>query len=659
MPRLRLAIAPFLLLAAAVPLPAQGLELPAVFGDHMVLQREDRVPFWGRAAAGAEVELRGSWSEDAVARAVADRDGRWRAELPTGPAGGPHTVTIRAGAERREFTDVLLGEVWLCGGQSNMEWPLGATAGAYGSEEEFRAILAAADRPTIRLFDVAHAFAWEPQEDCAGEWRPCRPDTASSFSAVGYHFGVELQEALGVPVGLIGCNWGGTLAEAWTSAEGLARREDFADALALVEELRRHPERAAWKREQRLAEWRRRFDEAEIGSRGGWMAEDFDDAGWPEMEQPATWGGSLSAFDGVVWLRREVELPAAWVGRDLVLELGPIDDMDTVWFNGRRVGETLEPGRWQQPRRYPVPAGLARAGRNLIAVRALDTGGIGGMNGQPGQLQIAPAGPGAGPALSLAGPWRWQKGSPVGDLPLRPQLDEFHPNSPTALFNGMLAPVAPFAIRGVIWYQGEANRLRPRQYRTLFPDLIRDWRRAFGRGDFPFLFVQLAPFAYDGDTGQAAELRDAQRRALGAVANTGMAVTLDIGDPGDIHPRNKADVGHRLALWALARTYGLDVGEYSGPLYYGMRGEGDRIRLFFEHAAGLTTRDGEPPSCFTIAGADRVFRPATAVIEGEQIVVSSPEVPFPQFVRFAAGAADQPNLVNGAGLPAASFDTGG
>ena len=646
-----------LLAVLAAPLAAQQLRLPAVFGDHMVLQRDSEVAVWGWGPAGAVVEVSGSWG-GGVARGAVDADGRWRVDLETGPAGGPHTLIVNSVGAKLELGDVLLGEVWVCGGQSNMEWSMDATADGYPSAEAYQAERAQADYPELRLFDVAHAFSWEPQEDCAGAWSACTPETVRRFSAIGYHFGRELHQELGVPVGLIGCNWGGTLCEAWTSIDGLSRRSDFGDALALIDELTHFPERAAWKKEQRLEEWRRHFRDAETGSKAGWMAAGYDDAGWPVMELPSSWEGSLGGFDGIVWFRREVDLPEAWAGRDLVLELGPIDDMDTTWFNGQRVGEHMDSGSWQTPRRYTVSGSLVRSGRNVIAVRVYDTGGAGGINGQPGQLTIAPDGPGQGPAMVLAGEWRWQKGSPDGELPAKPAVSEFGHNSPAALYNGMLAPVIPFGMRGAIWYQGESNRTRAMQYRTLFPDMIRDWRRQWGRGDFPFLFVQLAPFAYGGDTGQAGDLRDAQRRTLGTVTNTGMAVTLDIGDPRDIHPRNKVDVGHRLALWALAQTYGDSALIHTGPLYYGMRVDGDRLRLYFDHAEGLGTRDGGPPSGFTVAGADRVFHPAEATIAGAQVLLRSDQVPHPQFARYAGGAADEPNLINAAGLPAASFNTG-
>lgn len=664
-PRLRLrrrrptsALLPALaLVSLASSLAAQDLRLPAVFGDHMVLQRQSSVPVWGWAAPGAEIAVAASWLP-AAATARAGTDGRWRVDLSTGDERGPQRLEIVAAGERLAFDDVLLGEVWVCSGQSNMEWSFQATADGYAAAAAYEADLARADLPELRLFDVAHQFSWEPREDCEGKWTACTPRSVLGFSAIGYWFGRELHAELGVPIGLIGSNWGGTLCEAWTSAEGLARRQDFDGPLALIRELREHPERAAWKKEERLSEWRGRFAAAEPGSAGGWMASDLADADWETMELPSAWDGSLSGFDGVVWFRREVDLPAAWAGRDLILELGPIDDMDTTWFNGTQVGEHMETGQWQTPRRYVVPGAAVQAGRNLIAVRALDTGGIGGLNGAPEQLALRPDGPGLGPSMLLGGPWRWRRGAPAADLPARPNLDEFHPNSPTALFNGMIAPIAPFGLRGAIWYQGESNLPRARQYRTLFPDLIRDWRRVWGRGDFPFYFAQIAPFAYGGDQGEAAALRDAQRRALAAVPNIGMAVTMDAGDPRDIHPRDKATVGHRLALWALARSYGREELECSGPLYHGMRVEDGRVRLFFRHAEGLRTAGGAPPSCFTIAGADRVFHPADAAILGDQILVSSPAVAHPQYVRYGGGAADQPNLVNGAGLPASSFDTG-
>jgi sialate O-acetylesterase len=333
-----------------------------------------------------------------------------------------------------------------------------------------------------------------------------------------------------------------------------------------------------------------------------------------------------------------------------VLELGPIDDMDTTWLNGRRIGGLEGYGQWRTPRRYAIPAGLLHAGKNVVAVRVLDTGGAGGICGESQDMVLRSKG---GTAISLAGSWRYQTGAELGAVGRPPARNWMNQNRPAALFNAMLAPLVPLSVRGVIWYQGESNRLRAEQYKRLFPAMIADWRRLFQQPDLPFYFVQIAPFLYDGDAGEAALLRDAQRRAL-AVPHTGMAVTMDIGIPENIHPSNKQDVGRRLALWALAKDYGRDDLDFSGPLVSRIEFEGSGVRVFFEHAVGLTS-DGKELSHFTLAGDDGVYHAASAEIDGESVVVRSAEVARPRSIRFGGGAADQTNLWNASGLPASSF----
>ena len=459
------------------------VELPAIFSDGLVLTRDARAPVWGRAEPGARVPVQASWMEAPV-EALADATGRWQVEVPTPGAGGPHELVVGA-PDPIVVRDVWIGEVWLAAGQSNMQWPLSKSEGA-------RAAIESADFPRIRVFDVRNPPAMAPARDCIGDWRPCKPWKVGRFSAVAFHFAVELQRELDVPIGVITATWSGTPAAAWTSATTLGARGDFDEALQRIEQALEDDEVAA------------------------------------------------------------------------------------------RLAPPRHPGEW-------------------------------------------------------------------------PQDHWFQEKHPTSLFNGLIAPVRPFGIRGVIWYQGEADVAEAETYRSLFPDLIADWRGQWGQGDFPFLFVQIAPYAYPGDTGQAARLREAQEAAL-AVPETGMVVTMDLGDTDDIHAVDKLAVGQRLARLALARTYGRDGLRCEGPRYRSMEVVGDRIRIELDHAEGLAS-GGAAPTCFTVAGEDRVFHPAAATIEGESVVVGSPEVARPVAVRFAFGAADAPNLVNGAGLPAAPFRT--
>lgn len=664
-PRLCLTAVALLALAAS---PCAQLRLPAVFGDHMVLQQATVVPLWGWDEPGQLVTVRASWSDEAVS-ARAGASGRWQVQLTTAALRRPQTLTIE-GSSRVQISDVLLGEVWIASGQSNMEWSLG---GAEGGPDD----VAAADHQQIRIFNVAQAMARAPQTDCTGQWQVVSPETIESFSAVAYHFGRELHTRLDVPVGLIGSNWGGTVVESWMSEGALTALGEYGDELARIQAERLDPGGAAAEAEADLLAWWEHLSTLDEGASGAWAdpdlelgtdlgldsgaaAEPSDSAGaggWWSSDQPGTWHErGLEDFDGIVWMRREVEIPAAWAGRALRLELGPVDDVDSTWFAGEKVGGYEAMGAWSTPRVYEVPGRLVRSGRTVITVRAVDTGGPGGFLGPAESMRLSLWDGSSGESVSLAGPWVMRRGAPMSALgPLPSNTGWFHQNRPTALFNGMIAPLVPFGIRGAIFYQGESNVGRAEQYARLFPAMIENWREVWGRPGFPFYYVQIAPFRYGGDGQASAWLREAQRLTL-ATENTGMAVTLDIGNPDDIHPLNKRDVGHRLALWALAQTYGDDELECSGPLFRSSRVRDRELVITFDHGQGLHAR-GEVATHFEIGGADGVFYPASAEIVGETVVLSSPAVSQPTDARFAWSDVAEPNLFNGAGLPASSFQT--
>ncbi len=631
-----------LVVTLAVPLSAE-VRLPAVFGDHMVLQHGTEAAIWGWAEPGETVRVRASWLEQAV-EATADDAGRWRVRLKTGEPGGPHTVTINGGGEIT-LSDVLLGEVWVCSGQSNMEWSVGPHVGpgiANHAQE-----IAAAEHPQIRLFTVAKARAAQPAEDVTGAWQVCSPETVRPFSATAYFFGRALHQELRRPVGLIASSWGGTEIELWTSEAAMRR----VPALA-----RKIDARPRLEREHRAAldAWRERVQAADPGW-GKWQSSDAETRNWEPLERPTLWSAhGLGGFDGIVWYRAEFELPAGAAGQAVMLELGAIDDADVTWVNGQRVGETES---WAAARRYPVDAGSLRAGRNVVVVRVHDFVGEGGFHGGTEPAVVV-----GDRRAGLTG-WSYRRSVEQKALPPRPR-SPVRENS--TLYNAMIAPLTPLAIRGVIWYQGESNVFRTHQYRTSFPLMIEDWRAAWGRPELPFYYVQIAPFDYrrfepsaasENWPHPSAELRDAQLAAL-RVPHTGMVVTTDItADVSDIHPPNKQDVGRRLALWALAGTYGRQGLVYSGPIYRAMSIEGASVRIEFDHAdGGLIARGGELTH-FTIAGADRVFHPAEARTDGETVIVSSPRVAEPAAVRFGWSDTAMPNLFNEAGLPASPFRT--
>ncbi len=627
--------------------------LHPLFSDDVVLQRGVKVPVWGwtTPGAGVTVELRGQ-----KATATADANGKWLARLGPFEAGGPYTLTV-SGPQSVTLNNVLVGDVWLCSGQSNME--MGVTQVDNATEE-----VARADYPQIRLFAVQKTIAATPQSTVKGRWLVATPANIVSggwggFSAVAYFFGRHLHKELKVPIGLIHSSWGGTVAEGWVSASALSEMQEFVPAIESLAETMAAPPKPAVDVDKAMEAWWPKNDPGSSAS-PAWSDPAFDTSQWTTMRLPQLWEeGGLPEYDGVVWFRRTFELPADWAGRELVLSLGPIDDRDTTFVNGVRVGAMSQ---YDALRSYKVPAATLKPGVNTIAVRVLDTGVGGGIYGSPEQLKIVPA-DGGGAGLSLAGDWSYKPSIALDKVAEAPPTQPASGNLGlvNARYNGMIAPLLPFAIKGAIWYQGESNVGRAAQYEKLLPILIRDWRARFGVGDFPFLIVQLANYlgrkTEPGDTDWA-RLREAQLHVSQTVPHAGLAVAIDIGDAKDIHPKNKQEVGRRLALAALEIAYG-KKGASSGPVYRAMKEDGGAIRLSFDHAdGGLVLKPGEGGvSGFAIAGEDRRFVWADAVVKGKEVWLSSPSVRFPIAVRY--GWADNPvsTLYNGAGLPATPFRT--
>lgn len=632
-----------LLLAIPLCLAARAdVTLPAIFSDHMVFQRNDDARLWGKADADESIEIRASWRDDPVA-IRADATGHWNATIPTSAAAGPQTITLR-GKNTITLRDVLLGEVWLCSGQSNMEWSVGPAVGP--GVMNFKDELTRADHPEIRLFQVQHARADKPMDDCTGRWAPCSAETVTAFSAAGYFFGRRLHQELKTPIGLIQSTWGGTPIEYWMSEPTLRAIPDFAAALDKQPEAKVAYAKA-------LAAWEEECKAADAGD-GKWHAADFDDAAWRRADALSFEKLDLANFDGVVWFRATIEVASGAAGREATLDLGAIDDEDVTWLNGRRLGAT---NVHTTPRAYPVPAGALRAGENTLAVRVRDTGGFGGFAASPREIALRIDG-----GRLIPSNWRYAVGVDAKSLKPRPAQTW---NDASILYNAMIAPLVPFTLRGVIWYQGESNVNRAFQYRTAFPAMIEGWRRDFRRPEMPFYYVQIAPFEYvrfqrnppEPWTHPSAELREAQLRTL-KTPHTGMVVVSDITDNvADIHPANKQDVGDRLARWALAGPYGRTDVVVSGPLYRSMTVEGGAIRLTFDHVGGGLVARGGDLTDFTIAGEDRKFVAATATIDGDTIVVRAASVPKPVAVRFGWTDTARPNLFNRAGLPASPFRT--
>lgn len=621
---------------------AAGEERPFVhqlFNDHMVFPRDIEAPVWGWCEPGKEVTVA---MGNKSAKAVAGADGRWQVKIGPFGAGGPHELKI-TGPKEQNIKDVLVGDVWICSGQSNMEW---SVSSSNNPQDE----IAKANHPKIRLFYVPKRISTEPQSLVSADWKVCSPESVPGFSAVGYFFGRLLHEQTGIPIGLINSNWGGTVAEAWTSAGALKTMDDFKGA---VEDFERMAKNGQDDFEQIIAEWWKKNDPGSVGGLG-FADPNVDVNGWKTMNLPGLWEGQgLPDFDGIVWFRRDFELPENWTDKDVKLHLGPIDDRDTTWVNGSKVGEMND---WNNDRVYKVPKKLLKAGRNTIAIRVLDTGGGGGFHGRPEQLKLERDG---GDPVALTGEWRWNATKPLGEVAQPPSRLDNNPNGITVLSNGMISCLEPFAIKGAIWYQGESNAGRAAQYRRLLPTMIKDWRQRFGVGDFPFYIVQLANFmdtTTDPVQSGWAELREAQLWTAMNVPNCGIAVITDIGDAKDIHPRNKQDVGKRLALEALAKTYGKQI-VHQGPLYKEMKVEGNAVRLVFDHVGGGLEQRGDKLAGFAIAGADGKFVHGEARIDGANVIVTGGGIDQPTAVRYGWANNPPATLFNKDGLPASPFRT--
>ena len=632
-----------------------GVELPPLFGDHLVLQRGQPVPVWGTAAAGEEITVTAATQ---TVRTRAGADGGWRVSLaPLVATRTPFDLTV-TGANAITLHDVLVGDVYLCSGQSNMQKPVGLNP-PQPPVKNYEQEIATANYPQIRLFDVGMTMALTPQRTCRGTWTVCSPQTVGRFSAAAYFFARQLVQENGVPIGLITATWGGTMAQQWTSVPALKAVPTYrgiaghAEALAALAKQPGVLDGGAVSAS--LAEYCRQWWAAhDPGLQPGkeWYLPDCDDAGWPSRTEPSgAWQSTgLPGFEGLIWYRKTVDVPATWAGKDLVLSCNGCDREAHFYFNG----VSIDDKRVKNSLQFAIPAAMAKPGVNVLALRLIGVNGAGGIGGDPKLMTLAPADDAAA-ALPLAGAWRYQIGVKLGPG------DALPGDTPVAgtLYNAMVHPLAPYAISGVLWYQGESDMTGGvhQDYRDVLGALIADWRGLWGRPELPFLLVQL-PNIGDPEpfpTGYApyAHIREAQLATALRTPHTALVITIDIGER-DIHPTNKQDVGKRLALAAQALVYGKTI-EACGPLFAGMTAEGEKLRLRFIHAAGLHTPDGAPLTGFAIAGADGNFILADAVLDGDTVLVSSPKVPQPVRVHYAFRHNPVCNLYNGAGLPASPF----
>lgn len=629
------------------------ITLPSFFTDNMVLQQQTTVKLYGTSSPLKQVSVCIGWDGKKY-ETRSDEKGEWSLNVQTPKAGGPYELTFSDGT-KLVLKNILIGEVWFCSGQSNMEMPLDG----WGKIMNYQQEIANADFPSIRLLQVRHAVDFVPQTDAGIDfgWEECTPSSIPGFSATAYFFARKLWEELKIPIGLVHSSWGGTPAEPWVSYEGLKKVNNYrtyAEKMSAMSDGKKNTNEIF---QQEYRKWMDNLSPLDKGMKDGkavWATTDYNDNQWKSMNVPGYWETQgLEGFDGLVWFRKEIRIPSAYQGKTLELSLSRIDDDNVIYFNGTEIGSTTGVDK---ERRYAVPGELVKSGSNLIAIRVLDTGGEGGFAGVPESLDIRY---GKKRIVALAGEWKYNVGASGQKLqPFYASKPQITPLTPGALYNAMVHPFINFPIKGFIWYQGEGNEGRAYEYTDLFQALINDWRQKWNNQTLPFYFVQLAAFREASLIDVNAKwpyVREAQSAAL-ALSHTGMAITTDIGDEKDIHPKNKQEVGRRLALLALRDTYNKQTTDASAPVYDTYRIEGNTIRIRFKDLGNGFRKEASLKG-FAIAGTDHQFYPAEAHFDGDEIIVHSAQVSLPAAVRY--GWADSPicNLFSTSGLPISSFRT--
>jgi sialate O-acetylesterase len=639
---------------------SKPLRLNALFKDHMVLQQKRSVAFWGANTPNEKVTVSSSWGKSETT--ITDSDGNWKLHVLTPKAGGPYTIYVQDDHSNILIKDVLIGEVWLASGQSNMEMPLRGWApndAIDNSEEE----IAKSDYPEIRMFTVERQLSLDPKVTFNGKWKVSTPETSGGFSASAYFFARKLHKELNVPIGVIHSSWGGTPVEAWTSNAQIKNLGDFNAVLQTIDAKNQHTAVSDW-----FSKWK---TQSIPNNEKAWNNLDFNDSAatqieyndshWNYMNLPGRFDDiEEGEVDGAIWFRKNVCIED--LDSDYTLTIGAIDDMDATYVNGHKVGGFAGEGQSSTKREFTISKSLLVNGKNTIAIRAIDIGGPGSFTG-PMQLTNK-----AGLYMPLNGNWKYklvaeiyQKnfylyGIEKSDKEKSATVVKTHPKLPSVLYNAMIHPLIPYTIKGAIWYQGEENVSRSEQYKRLFPAMIKDWRTQWN-DNFPFYFVQIAPFQYHGgdrSLDQSQKLREAQRHAL-KIKNTGMVVTLDIGNFNNIHPSNKQDVGKRLAGLALAKDYGKSLMS-SGPLFKSLKVSEGKIILEFDYTGSGLLAKGDLRG-FEIAGSDEKFVLANAKIVNNKVELSAKTITKPRYARYAWKDKAVPSLFNMEGLPASSFTT--
>lgn len=620
------------------------IRLPYLISDGMILQRNRRIKIWGKAFPGRKLCLTLCNSQYTT---TVEEDGRWEISLSGLQEGGPFQMTVECGEKKKIIRDILIGDVFVLGGQSNMEMMLKKALDFYGEE------IRAADYPAIRRFTVPEKYNFHAPIDelTGGEWVPVNPETVYDFSAVGYFFAKALYEKYRIPIGLIHTAVGGTPAEAWISEKSLRDFGCYEDTLSLCKQ-DEYVKTVLESDDRIYREWFRELNERDKGlhdTKALWYAENCDASSWRVIELPRSFKGTeMESIRGAVWFRKEFYLTKSGCREKAKLVLGTIINADETYLNGIRIGSN---DSLFERRRYDIPDGILKEGRNVLAVRVIMTRHMGAfVTDMPYFLKINEDN------IPLSGSWRYRPGTVTEPLP---QTVSFQ-FKPAGLYNAMIYPLRKYGICGVLWYQGESNTNNAKGYKELFETVIRDWRNAWNLSTLPFYYVQLAnycPWREEPEISGWAGIREEQRKVMDEDPYTGMAVACDVGEYNDIHPRDKKSVGNRLALWVMNKLYGEGV-VCSGPIYQGRKTEGDKIRVFFTHTGSGLMVKGEALNSFEICGQEGSFVKAQAYPEGETVIVFSETVKEPADVRYAwRDNPEEANLYNGEGLPASPFTT--
>ena len=636
-----------------------SLQLTSLFSDHMVLQQKSNVKFWGTDKPNNEITISTSWENES--KTIVDINGHWNVSIGTPSAGGPFKIEIKSNQHKIVLNDIMIGEVWLASGQSNMEMTLMGWPPNYiinNADEE----IAKSSNSKIRMFNVEKQISINPLDDVKGSWKVSSPEETKNFSASAYFFAKELFKKLQVPIGIINSSWGGTPAESWTSKKTIDTFNEFKSVTQSINTSDLFKNELKWF-SQFKAIGIPTTDEQWINLNlldNLIVEKSYNDSDWEEIQLPGRYDNQINGgeFNGAVWFRKNIVIDN--LDSDYILTIGAVDDMDETYVNGHKIGGLIGMGFWNKKREFKIPKSILKKGNNTIAVRAIDAEGVGEIIG-PMTLSNNNI------KVSLNGNWKYKLIAEIynnkfylygiNNIDFNSRIKTIKLNSgvPTVLYNGMINPLVPYTIKGVIWYQGESNVGRADQYENLFPAMIRDWREKWNY-DFPFYYVQIAPYQYninkDSLLDQSQELREAQRNSL-KTKNTGMVVTMDIGNFNNIHPSNKQDIGSRLARLALSNNYSINIVP-SGPIFNGLKVIGSKLILEFENPGSRLISKGDLLG-FEIAGADKKYVFANAKIINNQVELYSDKIKNPLYARYAWKDKAVPSLFNLEGLPASSF----